>query len=329
MTARRYSDVGFMTMDEILKHLQPYVSIVGAVASLSVLVFLVHLLNVIRAAMTDQVNAVKSQKEITEERLTKAKEDLERTEKWHERELGALKERLSDVLGARNLNVSELVSSGGRVELESAVRDAVGALASEMRVLREQLTGSPRAREDPQVLLTMAGGFAAAEDWTAAAQYYELYLKADDSNWEIHFLRAVALANSRAGRETNLEALRSLNDALALAPDDLDDDMRGRLYGYRGADLKRLGRFDEAEHDLLFARRFARALYETQDIRYNLACVYALTHRRDDMLRELRDLVGHPSWRLVVQTKRHYFENYWNDPQFKRLVYPDSAVAGA
>jgi tetratricopeptide (TPR) repeat protein len=315
-------------VDEILKQLQPYVSIIGAVASLSILVFLVHLLNVIRAAMTEQVNAVKSQKEITEERLKKSEEDLERTEKWHERELGALKERLSEVLGARNLDVSELVSSGGRVELESAVRDAVGALASEMRVLREQLTGSPRVQEDPQVLLTMAGGFAASENWAAAAQYYELYLKVDNSNWEVHFLRAVAFANSRAGREANIEALRSLNDAIALAPDDLDNDMRGRLYGYRGANLKRLSRFDEAEHDLLFARRLARATYETQDIRYNLACVYALTRRRDDMLRELRTLAEDPRWRVVVQTKRQYFENYWNDPQFKLLICPETVVTG-
>ena len=277
-----------------------------------------------RASQCGQV-----QKDITEERLKKAEEDLERTEKWHQRELAMLKERLSEVLGDRHLTVSDLVSSGGRVELDSAVRDAVGALASEMRVLREQLIESPRTQEDPQVLLTMANGFAAAEDWAAAAQYYGLYLDVTDSDWEVHFLRAVALANSRAGRDTNVEALRSLNEAIALAPDDLGRDTRARLFGYRGADLKRLGRFDEAEHDLLFARRLAQAPYETQDIRYNLACVYALTHRRDEMLRELQVLVTDSGWRVVVQSKRQYFENYWRDPEFRRLVSPDVAGAGA
>lgn len=203
-------------MDEFLKRLQPYVSTVGAMASLAVLIFLINLLNLIRNAMAEQVNAVKSQKEITEERLKKAEEDLERTEKWHERELGALKQRLSEVLDTRNVTVSELVSTGGKVELESSVRDAVAALLSEMRELRDHLTESPRAHEDPQVLLTMASGFVAAEDFVAAAQYYELYLDIDDSNWEVHFLRAVALANSRASSATNVEALRELNEAIAL-----------------------------------------------------------------------------------------------------------------
>ena len=100
------------------------------------------------------------------------------------------------------------------------------------------------------------------------------------------------MANSRGGREANLAALRSLNHSIALAPANLDANVRARLYGYRGADLKRLGRFDEAEQDLLFARRLAQAPYETQDIRYNLACVYALTHRKEAMLRDAKGTAG-------------------------------------
>ncbi len=79
-------------MDDLVKRLQPYVSTIGAIASLAVLGFLVQLLSLVRTAMAEQVNAARSQKDITEERLKKAEEDLERTEKWHQRELATLKE---------------------------------------------------------------------------------------------------------------------------------------------------------------------------------------------------------------------------------------------
>ena len=86
-------------------------------------------------------------------------------------------------------------------------------------------------------------------------------------------------------------------------------------------------RFNEAEHDLLFARELARATYEISDIRYNLACVYALTHRPEEMFRELQHLVADPAWRLVIQTKRAYFENYWQDSKFRRLVFLEAATS--
>ena len=48
--------------------------------------------------------------------------------------------------------------------------------------------------------------------------------------------------------------------------------------------LKRLRRLDEAESQLLFAYPHAIDEYEKADIQYNLACVYAMQKRHQDML---------------------------------------------
>jgi hypothetical protein len=76
----------------------------------------------------------------------------------------------------------------------------------------------------------------------------------------------------------------------------------------------------EAENDLLLAQRWAREQYEVYDIAYNLACVYAKTRQRKKMLEQLRPLVKQLQWRRIIRTQQTYFGNYWDDPEFQRLI---------
>lgn len=87
---------------------------------------------------------------------------------------------------------------------------------------------------------------------------------AESIKWDDFYIRGVNLANSRGGDGKNLAALRAYNEAIALAPADLENNTRSRLHAYRGAILKRLGRLDEAEHDLALAQKWATATREIE-----------------------------------------------------------------
>jgi tetratricopeptide (TPR) repeat protein len=308
-------------MKDLLSKLQPYIALISAVASLAVLTYLVQLLNLIRGAFSEQVNAVREQKSVTEARLKQAEEDLARTEKWHQREVATLQVKLAALLGGENITVEKLIATGGQLELGEEIKQDLKSVLNEISVLKDVLPKHPEVSpEPPSALLDMAKGFSAAKDWGSAADFYSQYLKSDPENWEIHFLKAVALANSREGEHEYRLAVAELGAAIAFAPIGLENNKNARIIAYRGAVLKRLGRLEEAESDLLVARKMATAEYELEDIGYNLSCIYSMMKRRDDMFRYLQPLAANAKWRDYVRHRKEYFSNYWEDPEFRSLV---------
>lgn len=171
----------------------------------------------------------------------------------------------------------------------------------------------------PDVTLNAAMGLMAEKRWAEAAQYFDVYVRQVD-DWEIHLIRGVAYANQRAGTATNLAALRAYSDAIALAPADADSSLVARLFGYRGAMAKRLGRLDEAESDLLLARRRASESYEIADIAYNLAAVYALGGRKSEALAEIRQLRGLGHVDIVKAHLDDYFMSLRDEPDFQKII---------
>jgi hypothetical protein len=84
--------------------------------------------------------------------------------------------------------------------------------------------------------------------------------------------------------------------------------------------LKRLNRLVESEADLNAAARIAESPYERSDIDYNLACVYAMTGRRDAALEKLRALRGTEYIAAVRAHADRYFKSLTDDPVFQDLV---------
>jgi tetratricopeptide (TPR) repeat protein len=120
-------------------------------------------------------------------------------------------------------------------------------------------------------------------------------------------------------------ALRTYNEAIALAPPDLSDNERSRLYSYRGAIFKRLGRLEEARNDLSLGIAWAREDREINDALYNMAGITAMLGRREESLELLKQLISRDSqWSEIVATRNNYFANLKNDPEFNRLTGPDS-----
>ena len=159
--------------------------------------------------------------------------------------------------------------------------------------------------------------------YSDAASQYDAFAASGSATWEDHFSRGVAHANARQGQRSDLAGLLAYNDAiaLALAPDNLERNRRARLFTYRSAMLKRLGRLTEAENDLSISIRLATAEYERLDAHYNLACIYAMQRRPAEMYAQLAELKGDVVFLSSVASHLHdFFENYRTDPQLQALL---------
>jgi tetratricopeptide (TPR) repeat protein len=238
---------------------------------------------------------------------------------------------------ARNVNES-LAESGlddlltvarGTRSLDDAAQpDRTRRALSSLIETLERLDATRVERDDnvpASVLLGAAHGLMADREWAKAARYFDRYVEIEPDNWDEQFSRAVAHANRRGGKESDLASLRAYNDAIALRPPLTKTNLLARLLSYRGAMLKRLGRLAEAEADLRVAERMATETYETNDVRYNLACVLAMMGKRDESLRLVRSLEGTPFIRAIRANKDRYFSSLSHDPEFLSLLSPAPA----
>lgn len=309
-------------MRNILSDLQPWLALLSAVLSLSVLGFVIRLALLMRDAAGERIKALEERRGIVEERLKMKDEELTRTEKWYEKEVAQLKEQLSSLLARHGAALdASMLNATSLPPLPAADSEQLATILERTRSLEDFPSTPPPPQQDPEWHLEIAKGYALAGDWISAARHYERYLQTDTTDWQAHFLCAVAFANSRNGGESDLAAVREYGAAIAYAPEGLPSRIRSRLYDYMGAMFKRLRRLDEAEAFLLLARRLAEKPYEAADIAYNLACVYAMSGRREEMMEVVRLLVREEHWRRILRSKKEYFERYWSDPEFTVLVH--------
>lgn len=158
-------------------------------------------------------------------------------------------------------------------------------------------------------------------DFEEAAAQLDSAALAGEANWQAHMARGVAHANTRGGGRNDLAALRAYNDAIALLPSDASPNTRSKLFVYRGAMLKRLGRLSEAKSDLLLGLDLANSDTIRSDAKYNLAGIYALTRQKSEALACLDEIAHIEAYRLLVSRHRKdYFANLEGDPVFERIV---------
>lgn len=218
-------------------------------------------------------------------------------------------------LGHAGIDYAALIT--GVAEGNQQVRDDMAKLLSMMAVLRDYALNSSLP---PEVNLNAARALMVERQWSQAAEHFDRYVRQVDADWEIQYARGVAHANTRGGVSADLFALRAYGEAVALAPASAEMNFVARLFAYRGAMAKRLGRLDQAEADLLLARRRASASYEIIDISYNLACVYALGERTSEALAELRQLRNLGGIALVYGHLDDYFQGLRDHGEFKQIV---------
>lgn len=330
--------------------LQPYFTTIAVLVNLATLGFVVNLANLMRSVKDDQIKALEARNKavqdeaearmklleerthILETQAKGARDDLDRTEKWHNRkveeltqEMDKYKNQLKDSLTDAGINLETLVLGRSVSNLADEIKQTVEKTVLEMQGTFKELrqTGESGELIKPDWYLELGMGFMATGEWGKAAKEFDKYVQREPLNWEVHFSRAVSHANTRGGGETDLLALRAYNEAIALAPEDIDINLKARLFAYRAAILKRLNRLGEAEADLEIASQVATREYEMGDIQYNLACVYALKGDRTKLMSILASMKRNKSYQEFAAIQGHlhdYFAAFANDKEFMNAI---------
>jgi Flp pilus assembly protein TadD len=237
--------------------------------------------------------------------------------------VGSLGAALKTSLGSADLNARSLAQGRSLSDAPEDTRDKVLRLLGELRDAVDTFPEPSGSKPmlDPDALLALAEGLMAQSKWLEAGRNLEEYARARPEDWEANNLRGVAFANSRVGFETDLASLRAYNEAIAFLPRDIEPNRKARLFAYRGAMLKRLGRLEEAEADLIIAKRNATRDYEVHDIIYNLAGVFALQGEREKLFEAVQQLSAERNLLTAIRAHMHdYFVAYSNDDEFLKLI---------
>lgn len=176
---------------------------------------------------------------------------------------------------------------------------------------------------------TIAATALATRDFDGAARQLDDPALSQSLDWETHFARGVAKANSRDGHRSNQAALQAYSEAIALMPDNISPEVRARLFIYRGAMLKRLNRLDEAHADLSLALKAPVTEDNRLDAHYNLAGVEALRDNKAEAMSHIRAVASDDRFLDAVAHNRDvYFSNLAAMPEFEVLIARTHKIHG-
>ncbi len=306
----------------ILKELQPYFVAASAALGVATLGFILNIVKTIRDNAQDRIA-------VQEERLKRAEDDHARLEKWSEREKAELRLKLEEtkaevdaILAKEGIDAITLAAGKRLSDTAAELRATTELLVAEMQDKLTKLSALDDAAEISKgASRTLAMVAMASGKYSDAAARYDTYAASGTVSWEDNLSRGIAHANAKDGHRSNLAALMAYNDAIALAPKSLDGNRRAQLFTYRAAMLKRQERFREAENDLSISLELATADIERLDAHYNLACIYAMQGRGDDMRKHLSELEDNSRFRANVANHIYdYFSNFRDDPMVQKLL---------
>jgi Flp pilus assembly protein TadD len=291
--------------------------LIGAVVSISTLGFILNLAKAMR-------DASQARAEVISERLAQSKDDLERTEKWNDKEKRILKEEIDGLKErlARAGITTSIQAEDANQRVSEVVRASLETYLKEVRAVFHHQFQTPDSF-DPGAALQLGRGLMATGDWQGAASFLSVYTEHNPEDWEAQFALAISYNNSRKGRENDFAGLRAMTEAILYGggpANSMPDQIRSRAHIYRGVYLKRLSRLEEAEVEIQFGLKISQADYEKADGTYNLASIYAVQGRR----KELLDILSSAQqlkqkeyiWEMVRSRLDSYFCDFANDSDF-------------
>lgn len=296
-----------------LQQIQPFLAPVAAVASLATLGFILRLAGLIKSNERARADVIEEHLKFEKAQKDEANARADRISKDLTTENDRLRSELSNRLSEAGFSLDAFVTGTAIDELKQAVAENISDLVQRM----EERSGHLNDEKPPQWYLELAKAHMVQSDWLQAADNFDEYLLHNPSDFDVQFARGVALANSRQGTKTELRAYRSYCEAVAFVPNNIDENLKSRLFTYRGAMLKRLNRPSDALPDIEYGFSLAKQDREKGDALYNLACVFAQLGETTRLYDTMRLMKGYPQFlTYALADAEGYFANYSHDEKF-------------
>lgn len=127
-------------------------------------------------------------------------------------------------------------------------------------------------------------------NWKTSALYFDKSIALFEKHFQFFFMAGIAYYNIRIDNGSFDKALDYFNTAIRNLSIDSDNDLKARLYTYKGATLKRQTNYSDALNWVLKGLSFAEHEHEKARAHYNLACIYALKDDQIELLESLKYL---------------------------------------
>lgn len=289
----------------MLQTISAYAALINAALGVAILGVILNLAKKHSEVLKERLEGAKDQSDWNRERFEAEKAEKDKLHAENEK----LRVTLQEALSSRGVTLSSIVSGASFIAEGKAEASLVREVAAR---LEQQRADDPSPT--PEIDLELAKAEMAQGKWESAAKLFERYVAVYPDSFEVQFARGVAWANTR---QDNPAALRAYNDAAALLPDNLEATYKARVFTYRGAMLKRLGRLEEAQGDLTFALGLlddTSSGRELNDIYYNLAAISAMRDDKKSMLLYLTKITDRSYVAAVVSHMHDYFYRFASEP---------------
>lgn len=266
----------------MIDQIKPYIDIFSMIVNLTILGVIIKIFSMIRIAYKEKEETLRT-------RIEKIEDDLNRTEKWANREKEKLQEEKNQYKNKLNELLKNAKIDDNPIEFLNSLNNIELSIKNEISLLMDKIDNLENKNNSEEIdvdyHLSLADGYVVKNEWEKAAYHYDIAITKINDNWNLHFKRGISHANTKKDRDSFYKALQSYSNAIIFIPDEIDNNVKARLYIYKGAMLKRLQRYQEAIVNIKYGQEIAEDAYEILDSYYNLGGIYAIQNKIEELVK--------------------------------------------
>ncbi len=261
------------------------VTIITGVINLTLLGFLIHFFKTFREIAQEREQLIKEQKNLSDSKTQVVEKELAFTDRQNKQliaEKEQLQRQLSEAFKSEGIDINFILNNSSLKDLTSEFSEKVEHLTKKLEEIQIGTNSNKQEIFDGNYHLSLGNGFVVNRNWRKAAFHLDLAALSYPDDWDLHFTRGVCYANIRGDNNTNVKSIEAYTQAIIHIPDG-DRQNKSKIYIYRGAIFKRIGKLDEAELDVKYGLSNTDSDFFLADAKYNLACIYALRGDREKL----------------------------------------------
>lgn len=299
------------------------ITIITGVINLTLLGFLIHFFKTFREIAHEREQLIKEQKNLSDTKTQVVEKELAYTDRQNKQliaEKEQLQRQLAETLNSGGIDLNFILNNSLLKDMTSNFTEKVENLTKKLEEIQNGTKDNKIEIFDGDYHMTLGKGFVVNRNWKKAAYHLDLAALSFPDDWNLHFTRGISYANIRGDNNTNIKSIEAYTQAIMYLPDS-EQQYKSKIYIYRGAIFKRIGKIDEAEIDVKYGLSNTEDDFLIADAKYNLACIYAMRGDREKLFDALKDL---RKMNIFKPGLRHhlndYFAKFKNDREFLSLI---------